>query len=135
MTTRAISPARAAGQNEELVPRYTLGERTNHWISALAFIYLLITGLAFWSPYLYWLATIVGGGPIARAWHPWVGLIFAVSLFWMFAAWRRDMRIDDSDRAWAKAMPDYIQSATTDCPRSAGSTTGRSFFSGQCFTA
>jgi formate dehydrogenase subunit gamma len=109
MTTRAISPATAAGQNEELVPRYTLDERTNHWISALAFIYLLITGLAFWSPYLYWLAAIVGGGPIARAWHPWVGLIFTVSLFWMFAAWRRDMRADDSDRAWAKAMRDYIQ--------------------------
>ena len=44
----------------------------------------LLTGLAFWSPYLYWLAAIMGGGPTARFIHPWFGLIFAASLFWTF---------------------------------------------------
>jgi formate dehydrogenase subunit gamma len=107
MTTDAVS--NAASRNEELVPRYTFGERVNHWIGALSYTYLLITGLAFWSPYLYWLAAIVGGAATARFWHPWAGLIFTASLFWTFKEWHRDMQIDDGDRAWAKAMPHYIE--------------------------
>jgi hypothetical protein len=46
-----------------------------------------------------WLAAVVGGGPVARSWHPWVGLIFAASVFWTFKEWRRDMQMDESDRA------------------------------------
>ena len=43
--------------------RYTLSERVHHWLAALTYIYCLITGLAFWSPYMFWLADLVGGGP------------------------------------------------------------------------
>ena len=69
MTTDAVSRSSATGHNEEMIPRYTFGERANHWIGALSYTYLLFTGLAFWSPYLFWLAVIVGGGPTARFWH------------------------------------------------------------------
>jgi len=114
MSTGALSTA--AGQNDEIIPRYTFGERLNHWIGALSYTYLLITGLAFWSPYLFWLATIVGGAPTARFWHPWVGLIFTVSLFWTFKQWRRDMEIDQSDREWADAIPYYIRNEDEKLP-------------------
>jgi formate dehydrogenase subunit gamma len=114
MTTDAVSSA--ASRNEEIIPRYTFGERVNHWIGALSYTYLLITGLAFWSPDLFWLATIVGGAPTARFWHPWFGLIFTASLFWTVREWRRDMQIDDSDRAWAKAMPCYIKNEDDQLP-------------------
>ncbi len=109
MSTHAVSRSTAAGQNDEMIPRYTLGERVNHWIAALAYAYLLITGLAFWSPYLFWLAAIVGGGAVARFWHPWLGLIFSLSMFWMFGEWRCDMQADDSDRVWFKNIRYYIQ--------------------------
>jgi formate dehydrogenase subunit gamma len=115
MTTDAVSRP-SVGHHDEMVPRYTLAERVNHWIGALAYIYLLITGLAFWSPYLYWLAAVVGGGPVARAWHPWVGLIFTASLFWSFKQWHGDMKIDDADRAWAKAIPYYIENEDDKLP-------------------
>jgi formate dehydrogenase subunit gamma len=75
-----------------------------------------MTGLAFWSPYLYWLAAVVGGGPAARFWHPWFGLIFTVSLFWTFKEWHGDMKIEDADRAWAKAIPDYIKNEDDKLP-------------------
>ncbi|MGA7553024.1 MAG: hypothetical protein WBW54_04740, partial [Candidatus Acidiferrales bacterium] len=71
MTSGAVSHPNTASRNEDMVPRYTFAERANHWIGALAYIYLLITGLAFWSPYLFWLALVVVGGPTARFWHPW----------------------------------------------------------------
>src|SRR5580692_11335961 len=107
MTTGAVSRPSSASQNEETIVRYTFAERVNHWIGALSYIYLLMTGLAFWSPYLYWLAAVVGGGPTARFWHPWFGLAFAGSMIWMFVMWDGDMRITDADRRWSKAMPDY----------------------------
>src|SRR6202050_2658930 len=59
--------------DEELIPRYSFVERVNHWFGAVTYSYCLITGLAFWTPYLYWLAAIVGGGPTARFWHPLFG--------------------------------------------------------------
>jgi formate dehydrogenase subunit gamma len=115
MTTDAVSRSSAA-HNDEMIPRYSFAERANHWIGALTYTYLLMTGLAFWSPYLYWLAAVVGGGPVARSWHPWVGLIFAASVFWTFKEWRRDMQMDESDRAWAKAIPHYIQNEDDKLP-------------------
>src|SRR5467141_1198465 len=102
MTTNVVSRSSASDQNAETIVRYTFGERVNHWIGALSYSYLLMTGLAFWSPYLYWLAAVVGGGPTARAWHPWFGLIFTASLLWTFKDWSGDMKIDEGDRAWAK---------------------------------
>jgi len=117
MSTSAAPHSKVAtDRNEELVPRYSLGERVNHWLGALAYVYLLTTGLAFWSPYLYWLAAIVGGAAVARFWHPWFGLIFTASLFWTFVEWGRDMQMDDSDRAWAKAIPNYIQNEDDKLP-------------------
>jgi formate dehydrogenase subunit gamma len=115
MTTDAVSRSSAA-HNDEMIPRYSFAERANHWIGALTYTYLLMTGLAFWSPYLYWLAAVVGGGPVARSWHPWVGLIFAASVFWTFKEWRRDMQMDESDRAWAKAIPYYIENEDDKLP-------------------
>lgn len=114
MTTDAVSSA--ASRNEEIIPRYSFGERINHWIGALSYVYLLITGLAFWSPYLFWLAAVVGGATIARFWHPWAGLVFTVSLFWTFIEWRSDMQVDAGDRAWAKAIPDYIKNEDDKLP-------------------
>lgn len=116
MTTNAISRPHAATHDQELITRYSFGERINHWIGALSYIYLLMTGLAFWSPYLYWLAVVVGGGTVARAWHPWVGLIFSASLFVTFYQWRGDMRITDDDRAWGKAIPNYIENKDDKLP-------------------
>ena len=41
--------------------RYTFTERLHHWLGAAFYVYCLVTGLAFWSPYFFWLAILVGG--------------------------------------------------------------------------
>ena len=48
------------------VLRYTFHERLTHWVAAGSYIYLLLTGLAFWSPWLFWLAMVFGGGQVSR---------------------------------------------------------------------
>jgi len=47
--------------------------RLVHWLAALSYIYLMLTGLAFWSPWLFWIAVLFGGGTVSRELHPgWV---------------------------------------------------------------
>ncbi len=96
--------------------RYSLNERILHWIGGITYLYQLLTGLAFYSPNLFWIAILLGGGPTSRFWHPWVGLAFTAALFWMLETWRKDMRITEADRAWAKAMPHYIRNEDEDLP-------------------
>jgi formate dehydrogenase subunit gamma len=96
--------------------RYTLIERVMHWLAALSYIYVLLTGLAFYSPHLYWLATILGGAPTSRFWHPWLGVVFALTIVWMLRAWRSDMRITAVDRKWGKAIEHYIRNEDEDLP-------------------
>jgi formate dehydrogenase subunit gamma len=91
------------------IVRYDLGERLVHWAAAVSYVYLLLTGLALWTPALYWIAVVLGGGFLTRALHPVVGLLFAVVVLWMYAMWRRDMRVTPEDRRWRAAMGHYIR--------------------------
>src|SRR6202041_2313547 len=96
-TSHVISSTRTTGEPGGNILRYTLSERVHHWLGFFFYLYCLITGLAFWSPYMYWLAALVGGGPAARFWHPWFGLGFAASMLWMYKMWWRDMRTTEAD--------------------------------------
>lgn len=116
MSASQVMPASPAAHGRGAILRYSLTERVNHWIAGLSYIYCLVTGLAFWSPYLFWMAALVGGGAVARIWHPWLGLLFTVSVFYMYALWRRDMRITDVDRRWSDAVRFYIRNEDRNLP-------------------
>ncbi len=91
------------------IVRYKFGERLAHALAGLSYVYLLLTGLAFWSPALFWLAIVLGGGYLARVLHPWIGLLFALAVWWMWVIWRRDMRTTAADRAWRREILHYIR--------------------------
>ena len=99
-----------------MILRYTLLERTIHWLAALTYMYVLATGLAFYSPHLYWMADVLGGGPTSRYWHPWIALVFMATMVWMLRAWIGDMRITAADRKWGYVMPDYISNQDENLP-------------------
>lgn len=90
------------------VLRYTLKERLIHWVAAGSYLYLLATGLAFWSPWMFWVAAVLGGGQVSRMLHPWAGLIFVASVIYMYAMWSRQMRFQAVDREWWKSLQYYI---------------------------
>jgi formate dehydrogenase subunit gamma len=92
-----------------MIERYTFRERLCHWTTGLAYLYCLLTGLAFYTPHLFWIAMALGGGPTSRFWHPWMGVAFVVCAFWMHAIWRRDMTITDTDRRWMKGVKNYVE--------------------------
>jgi formate dehydrogenase subunit gamma len=98
---------------EQIVPhghvlRYALHERLTHWVAAGSYLYLLATGLAFWSPWLMWLAVVLGGGQVSRMLHPWAGLIFTGAVWYMFAMWAKQMRYTAVDIDWWKSLHYYI---------------------------
>ena len=113
---QTISPTLTAESRGGRILRYTFGERLNHWITGFAYTYCLATGLAFWSPYLFWMATIVGGGPTARYWHPWIGLIYVAGSIWMLKMWMPDMAITDADRQWQKSVKYYVENEDEKLP-------------------
>jgi formate dehydrogenase subunit gamma len=108
MSTGVITREGTAVPPDQIV-RYTFRERLCHWINALAYSYDMLTGLALFTPHLYWIAAVLGGGPTIRFWHPWIGLVFMVTIFWMHALWRGDMVHTKRDREWTKNVKYYVQ--------------------------
>ena len=66
------------------VRRYGPFTRANHWLTAACLILLLISGLGFFHPSLYFLTGLFGGGQTARLLHPWIGVVLFVSFFGLF---------------------------------------------------
>jgi formate dehydrogenase subunit gamma len=96
--------------------RYVFHERLVHWIAGFSYLYLLLTGLAFWSPWLFWLAVLVGGAPVARMLHPWIGLIFFYGVIQMYFMWASQMHFTAVDRAWFGSINHYIQNEDEQMP-------------------
>ena len=66
------------GEAHLQVSRYSGSARINHWIVAISFVLLMISGLALFHPSLYWLTGLFGGGPTARWIHPWLGVVLII---------------------------------------------------------
>jgi formate dehydrogenase subunit gamma len=98
------------------VLRYTFRERLMHWVAGLSYLYLLITGLAFWSPWLFGLTAITGGPTISRVLHPWVGVVFFLATVWMYSVWSSQMRESPRDRAWWHSIKHYIRNEDDQVP-------------------
>ncbi len=94
---------------EEQIQRYTFKERAYHWINAIAYTYLFLTGLAFFTPYMLWVSYVLGGPATSRFWHPWIGLVYFVTILWMQSAWKRDMKAIPQDEQWSKNVKAYIE--------------------------
>jgi formate dehydrogenase subunit gamma len=96
--------------------RYTFRERATHWIAAISYIYLLLSGLAFWTPSLFWLANVLGGGQLARMIHPWVGLIFTGAVIYMYVLWANQMHMTETDKAWWQSLRYYVRNEDDKLP-------------------
>ncbi len=72
------------GEAHMQVPRYSGSARINHWIVAVSFVLLMISGLALFHPSLYGLTALFGGGPTARWLHPWFGVVLVVGFLGLF---------------------------------------------------
>lgn len=96
--------------------RYTAGERTNHWLTAISFVLAALSGLALYHPATSWMAALFGGGPWTRILHPFIGT-FMFIVFALLAArmWGHN-RIEPRDRQWLRQMGDVVNNREEKLP-------------------
>jgi formate dehydrogenase subunit gamma len=94
--------------NPELIVRYTPNERTNHWITAISFVLLALSGLALFHPSMFWLTSLFGGGQWTRILHPFVGVVMFVSFMILALRFWHHNYLDADDVQWLKQIDDVL---------------------------
>lgn len=86
------------------VPRYSGAARINHWLVAISFILLALSGLALFHPSLFGLTVLFGGGQNARWLHPWIGIVLFVAFFGLFLRFVSQNLPERSDGVWLSRL-------------------------------
>jgi formate dehydrogenase subunit gamma len=84
--------------------RYTASERTNHWLVAIGFILVALSGLTFFHPFFWPLSQLFGGGPWARILHPYMGLLLVIFFISLFVRFRGLNHMTPADWEWLKRI-------------------------------
>ena len=116
MSTPTRSPLRDK-DGHPLIERYTPNERTNHWITAICFIVLTVSGLAMFHPATARMAMFLGGGQWTRILHPFFGiLMFASFALLVVRFWHHNM-MEKGDTQWLKQIGDVVTNREDRLPR------------------
>lgn len=86
------------------VRRYSGSARINHWIVAISFILLLISGLSLFHPVFYPLTALFGGGATTRVLHPWFGLVLAAGFLGLFLRFLPQNLPETTDFVWLSRL-------------------------------
>jgi formate dehydrogenase subunit gamma len=90
------------------IPRYTGGQRSNHWLTAITFVLLAASGLAFFHPAFFFLTHLLGGPVWARILHPYLGVVMFVSfLILAFRMWSSNLWAPN-DTQWMRQIRDEV---------------------------
>jgi formate dehydrogenase subunit gamma len=100
-----------------LIQRYTPNERSNHWITAICFILLAVSGLAMFHPATSWMAVFLGGGQWTRILHPFIGLVMFVSFAILVVRFWHHNHIEKYDVQWMKQIGDVLTNREDRLPK------------------
>ena len=104
--------ARHAGR----IIRYTAGTRINHWIVAISFVLLALSGLALFHPAMFWLTNLFGGGPWTRILHPFIGCVMVAAFSLLCVQFWRDNRMQQRDWIWLRKIKDVVENREENLP-------------------
>ncbi|MCS0504971.1 formate dehydrogenase subunit gamma [Ancylobacter mangrovi] len=99
----AVHPGRPV-----IVDRYTVAARINHWITAISLVLLALSGLALYTPKLFFLTALFGGGQWTRAIHPWIGVVLFFSFMILFIRFFRANLPAREDVTWVAHSKDLL---------------------------
>ena len=100
-----------------LIERYTPNERSNHWVTAICFILLAVSGLAMFHPATAWMAMFLGGGQWTRILHPFIGLTMFVSFAVLVLRFWHHNHIEKYDVQWMKQIGDVLTNREDRLPK------------------
>ena len=104
--------------------------RANHWIVAICFVLLTLSGLALFYPAFFGLTALFGGPEPTRIVHPYIGVF--MTLFFLIQAVRffRANLFRRYDVQWARQIGDVLSNRDERLPRWGRTTPGRSWCTG-----
>ncbi len=109
------------------VVRYATVTRINHWITAICFVLLTLSGLSMFHPIFFFLSSLFGGGQWTRAVHPWIGIVLVLSYaglvlqFWRENLWNQD------DTAWVRKFDRILENEEEGVPEVGRFNAGQKF--------
>lgn len=91
-------------REKTVIVRYTTLNRVNHWITAICFVLLVLSGLSMFHPMLFFLSGLFGGGQWTRAVHPWIGIVLLISYLGLIVQFWRENLVHKDDVEWMKSI-------------------------------
>lgn len=98
------------------VQRYAANERINHWFTAVLFVLLAASGLAFFHPAFWSLSAVLGGGELSRFLHPVLGVLMFLSFFIFAIQKLGDNVMKSYDWAWLGRFGDVLANRDENMP-------------------
>jgi formate dehydrogenase subunit gamma len=98
------------------IVRYSAATRINHWIIAISFVLLALSGLALFHPALFWLTNLLGGGPWTRILHPFIGCFMVAAFFLLGMKLWRDNTLQQRDWTWLREIDDVVNNREQNLP-------------------
>ena len=98
------------------VPRHGIFTRLAHWIVAISFILLGLSGLAMFYHGFFFMAGLFGGGETMRLLHPWLGVVLVVGFFLLFCRFVGACLPAAGDGEWLAKVGSVIAGRERDLP-------------------
>ena len=90
--------------NPKELTRYSASERSNHWIVAISFVLIALSGLSFFHPLFWPLTQLFGGGVWTRILHPYIGVALVICFASIFVRFRALNRMTPADWEWVRRI-------------------------------
>jgi formate dehydrogenase subunit gamma len=100
-----------------LIQRYTPNERSNHWITAICFVLLALSGLAMFHPAMSWLYALLGGGQWTRILHPFIGVVMFLSFAVLVLRFWHHNLPEPGDKEWMMQIGDVLNNREEKLPK------------------
>jgi len=103
-------------EHRDTIVRYTLRQRTNHWLIAMSFVLAALSGLAMFHPSMFWLSTLFGGGPWTRILHPMIGVFMFIAFVLFAAGMWKDNWLQKRDWQWLGRIREVVNNQEEGLP-------------------
>ena len=105
-----------SSRDPERIERYGATTRINHWIVAISFVLMALSGLALFHPALFWLTNLFGGGPWTRILHPFIGCFMVAAFLLLSVKVWRDNTLQRRDWVWLRRIRDVVNNREQNLP-------------------
>ncbi|MDU8924680.1 formate dehydrogenase subunit gamma [Pasteurellaceae bacterium LIM206] len=95
--------------NDTKILRHKFPARVSHWFLVIAFFLTMFTGVAFFFPDFSWLHEILGTPQLARAIHPFTGIIMFAAFIILAFIYAHYNIPEKNDIRWAKGIVEVLK--------------------------